>query len=191
MISREQALIEQCLHGDPDAFGELIRPYQDRLFNMLYRLVGHAEEAAELQQESVLRAFRALSAYKGESSFYTWLYRIAVNVVCTNRRKLRHRTISIDAGPGENDVELPDTDTQNNPSHRLEAEEQHRAVEQALASLAEPYRMVVVLKDVEDLKYEQISEILDIPVGTVRSRLHRARTELRERLQPLFEKGLL
>lgn len=189
--TREQALIEKCLGGEVDAFGDLIEPYQDRLFNTLFRLVGRREDAAELLQEAMVRAFRGLKSYQGDASFYTWLYRIAINVALTNQRKQRLRMVSTEGLSDNQRFDLADTEERNQPANNLEMEERRELIQQALETVPESYRAVLVMKDIDGLKYEEIAEILDIPVGTVRSRLHRARNEMRDRLKPLWDKGLL
>lgn len=189
--SREQALIEECLNGQSDSFEELIRPYQDRLYNTLFRFAGSQEDAAELMQESMIRVFRGLRSYKGESSFYTWLYRISLNVAFTSRRRKRLRTQSTQMHADSAEMELPDNSQHSRPGRNLELAEQKEVIQKALEEIAEPYRAVLVLKDIDDLKYEEIAAILDIPIGTVRSRLHRARAELRDRIKPLMDKGII
>lgn len=184
-------LIDECRRGRVEAFGELIQPYQDRLHNTLYRMAGSAEDAAELLQDALIRAFRGLDSYQGESAFYTWLYRIAVNVFFSNRRRRRLRMVrgenraDLDRLPASEDV------ARDRPSRGIEEKELRQTIEQALGAVPDPYRAVLVLKDIEGLKYEEIAEVLRVPVGTVRSRLHRARAEMRERLQPLFDAGVL
>lgn len=187
----EHDLIDACLGGQVDAFGDLIQPYQDRLFNTLYRLLGSQEDAAEILQEALIRAFRALKTYQGGSSIYTWLYRISVNVALSSKRKQRLRSLggqtSLDSAP----CDVPDRDEENRPGRSLELKERQELVQKALAEVGETYRVVLILKDIEGLRYEEIGDILDIPVGTVRSRLHRARAEMREKLQPMLEQDLL
>jgi RNA polymerase sigma-70 factor (ECF subfamily) len=186
--SRDHLLIEECLGGRLDAFGELVLPYQDRIYNTIYRMTGSAEDSAELLQDAMIRAYRGLHSYQGDSSFYTWLYRIAMNVVFSDRRKRRLRLVPTES-LGEIDRILP-PDRQS-PSRGMELDEQRTLIQQALAEVPEPYRAVLVLKDIEGLKYEEIGEILDIPVGTVRSRLHRARSDMRDRLRPLLDAGTI
>jgi RNA polymerase sigma-70 factor (ECF subfamily) len=187
--THDQALIDECLAGRIDAFGELIAPYQDRLFNTLYRVLGHQEDAAEVWQETMIRAFRALGSFHGHASFYTWLYRIAMNEALTRRR--RERSIARQPSTNERMIDSLAGGEGGRPSRELERKEQRQVLEQALASLDETYRSVLVLKDIEGLKYEEIAEILAIPLGTVRSRLHRGRSELRDRLRPLLERGVI
>ncbi|MGL4462956.1 MAG: sigma-70 family RNA polymerase sigma factor [Planctomycetia bacterium] len=188
---REQSLIAECLSGKLDSFGDLIAPYQDRLYNTLFRLTGCREEAAELLQEALIRAYRGLRSYQGDSAFYTWIYRIALNAAFTRKRRAKLRTVSAEAADGSARLDLPDPSADSRPSRGMELDEQRRLVQEALAEVPEPFRTVLVLKDVEGMKYEDIAEVLDVPIGTVRSRLHRARGELRHRLKPLFDDGLL
>lgn len=188
--SRDLSLIEECLDGRLDAFGELIEPYQDRIFNTIYRMTGSTEDAAELLQEAMIRAFRGLKSYQADSAFYTWLYRIALNVVFSNRRRRRVRMVRAeDCSLGR--LDPPDATERSRPSRNLEVAEQREIIQQALEEVPEAYRAVLVLKDIDGLKYEEIAEILDIPLGTVRSRLHRARSEMRDRLKPLMDAGAL
>lgn len=186
---RDRTLIAACLQGHGDAFGALVAPYQDRLYNTLYRLTGREEDAAELLQETMIRAFRGLASYQGESSFYTWLYRIAMNVAFTHQRRRRMRSLGAESVSPPYDV--ADESEHSRPGRHLERAEQRDIIQRALDQLDEPFRAVLILKDIEDLRYEEIAEILDIPVGTVRSRLHRARAEMRELLRPYLEAGTL
>lgn len=191
MSSRDQTLIDECLGGRIDAFGELIDPYADRLFNILFRYCGNKDDASELLQEALIRAYRGLKSYQGGASFYTWLYRVAFNVASTNRRKPKLRMISSEGHPDLGRMEFAEEPEKTQPERHLEQQERQEIIQQALNDVPETYRVVLVLKDVEGMKYEEIAEILEVPVGTVRSRLHRGRSELRSRLLPLMEEGLL
>ena len=188
---RDRALIDECRNGRVDAFGELVEPYQDRLFNTLYRIVGHRDEAGDLLQEAMIRAFRGLKSYQGDSGFYTWLYRIALNVAFTRKRKQTLRVVSTEELGAGTRADLPDEDRSASPAWNMESRERQQLIQKALDAIPETYRTVMVLKDVEGLRYEAIAEILDIPIGTVRSRLHRARGAMRDLLRPMFEAGTL
>jgi RNA polymerase sigma-70 factor (ECF subfamily) len=187
----EAALIADCLNGRLEAFEDLVAPYQDRLFNTILRLCGNADDAAELLQETLIAAFRGLGSFQSEASFYTWVYRVAVNQVFSSRRRQRVPAVSADALAAGGGLEPSDERRDVSPAHRLETGERQALVERTLAELPDDFRTVLVLKDIEGLKYEEIAEILDIPIGTVRSRLHRARADMRERLRPLWESGEL
>jgi RNA polymerase sigma-70 factor, ECF subfamily len=176
-------LIAESLKGETAAFGTLVRRYQDRLYNTVYRLVDNAEDAQDVVQEAFLHAYQALDSFKGDSLFFTWLYRIAVNTAISHKRK-RRIVLSLNAGRnGESGLEPLDDSEATQPGHALEQVEQERRIQKALNQLSPEHRSVLVLKDMEGQKYEEMAEILQVPIGTIRSRLHRARTELREVLQ--------
>jgi RNA polymerase sigma-70 factor (ECF subfamily) len=184
------SLVEACRSGQTEAFGALVRRYQDRLYPTMLRLIGSAEDAEDVLQDAFVRAFERLDQFHGESSFYTWIYRIAVNVALSGHRRRRVR-LSLKPqrmlrarGTAEPADESPDAD----PALQLERAEREQIVEHALNQLAPEHRAVIVLKDFDGHRYEEISGILHIPVGTVRSRLHRARGELRELLRPVIDR---
>lgn len=183
MSADDRRLIAECLAGRSAAFGELVRRYQDRLFHTAYRLTGNAEDAQDVLQEAFLSAYQALEGFKGDSLFFTWLYRIAVNTAITLRRK-RRVAVSIHAGPeGSSAAEPPDLSAESRPGYALERAEEEQVIQEALNRLSPEHRAILVLKEIEGQKYEAIAEILGVPIGTVRSRLHRARLELRELLK--------
>lgn len=188
--SRDQSLIDECLDGRLEAFADLIRPYQDRLFNALFRMLGRHDEAAEVLQDALLRAYRSLKSYKGESAFYTWLYRIAINLAFSARRKDRQRALTTSADTRYSH-QLVDPDLGNQPSRAAELQEQSELIQNALKKVSEPHRVVLVMKEIDGLRYDEIADVLDVPIGTVRSRLHRARAELRDLLHPLLAEGAI
>jgi RNA polymerase sigma-70 factor (ECF subfamily) len=181
-------LIAECLAGDQGAFGVLVSRYQDRLFNTVYRLLENLEDAQDVTQESFVSAYQSLASFKGDAQFFTWLYRIAVNAAISLRRKKR-ATVSLDSTKGQTHSFQPvDESRDTQPGASLERMENEEQIRWALGRLSVEHRAVVVLKDIEELRYEEIAEILKVPIGTVRSRLHRARLELRELLER-FEQG--
>jgi RNA polymerase sigma-70 factor, ECF subfamily len=181
--SDDHRLIRECLKGKTEAFGELVRCYQDRLYRCLYRMFGNAEDTLDTVQEAFLNAFQNLDSFKGDSLFFTWLYRIAVNTAISSKRKQR-MVLSIDASSdSEAAIEPLDPSEYNRPSQALEQAEQEKRIQQALARLSAEHRAVLVMKDMQGEKYETMAEVLGVPIGTVRSRLHRARLELREILE--------
>src|SRR5262245_37899772 len=180
----DSRLIAECLAGDTTAFGELVRRYQDRLYNTVYRLVGNAEDARDVVQDAFLNAYQSLDSFKGDAQFFTWLYRIAFNTSVSLKRKQRV-VLRIETGAAEGGAHEPiDPSESSRPGHALEQAEEERRLHEALQRLSAEHRAVLVLKDLEGLKYEEMAEALQVPVGTVRSRLHRARMELRALLQP-------
>jgi len=178
----DRRLIADCLAGNAAAFGELVNRYQDRLYNTLVRVLDHSEDARDVVQESFLHAYLSLHAFKGDSRFFTWLYRIGMNTAISMKRKqkpvLRLHSRIEEAGA----FEPLDPSEINRPGHALETAEEERRVQEALGRLSQEHRAVLVMKDMDGMKYDEMAEILDVPIGTVRSRLHRARLELRDLL---------
>lgn len=184
----DEPLIEACLAGRTQAFGELVERYQDRLYPTLLRLTGSADDAQDLLQEAFIRAYQKLDKFHGGSSFYTWLYRLAINLALSDRRRRKgRRQARLSEVSPHSMVEPPDPSSLQGPSEKLEEEERNKRVQDALNRLAPDHRAVVVLKDFDGLAYEEIAESLGIPIGTVRSRLHRARSELRTLLRDLLD----
>ena len=185
----DQSLVAACRAGQTEAFGVLVRRYQDRLYPTMLRLTGSADDALDLLQDAFLRAFEKLDGFHGESSFYTWVYRIAVNLALSGRRKRRTvRVVGLDRG--EATLDPPGDPAVTDPTRPIERRERDALIQAALSALADDHRAVVVLKEYDGLRYDEIAAILDVPVGTVRSRLHRARLELRDRLQGIAESGV-
>ena len=182
-VSDDRQLIAECLGGRRDAFGELVNRYQARLYNSAIRLVDHPEDAADVVQESFLNAYQALHSFKGDSEFFTWLYRIAFNTAISLKRKKR-AAVSLDAAGSVGGLEPDDPSEYVKPGAALERTEDERQLQDAINRLSHEHREVIVLKEIEGLKYEDIAEILAVPIGTIRSRLHRARLELRDLLNP-------
>lgn len=186
-MSDDARLIERTLAGEPAAFGCLVQKYQDRLFNALVHISGRAEDARDVVQDAFVQAFCKLEGFRGSSQFYTWLYRIAFNIHVSRRRRERP-SVSIERvretsgdEPGE---DLP-------PAGNLEQQERAAQVREALGRLSEEHRTILVLREIDDLDYEAIAEAMEVPVGTVRSRLHRARMQLRELLEQRVKEDLI
>jgi RNA polymerase sigma-70 factor (ECF subfamily) len=176
-------LVEAALRGDRDAFGDLVGRYQDRLFNTLLRIAGSREDAADAAQDAFVQAYLKLESFRGDSQFFTWLYRIAMNVALSRRRRRRPME-SLDAAKscaGEEPM-----DASAGPDDRMLAHERARQVQAALADLGEGHRKILVLRELEGCSYEVIADILELPVGTVRSRLFRARLQLRDKLRSMW-----
>jgi len=184
--AEDSRLIQECLRGHAEAYATLVRKYQDRLYNTVYRLVGHAEDARDLVQDAFVQAYRSLDRFHGDSAFYTWLYRIALNAAISHKR--RHRVmVSFEAGGQSSSFDPADDTDQTDPSGRMEQDDRDRQVREAIDGLPNEYRAVLVMKEIDGHKYETIAQMLNCPIGTVRSRLHRARLELRDRLKHLME----
>lgn len=177
-------LIRHTLEGDTAAFGQLVNKYQDRLFNTLVHVTSCREEAEDVAQEAFVQAFVKLETFQGNSAFYTWLYRIAFNTAISKRRRKRVEVSVEQTREVSGSEPLDEGDA---PSDRLEREEQASQVHAALSELSEEHRSILVLREMEGCCYETIAEILDLPIGTVRSRLHRARSQLREQLKEVLQ----
>ena len=183
MNTDDRRLIAECLKGRPAAFGELVRCYQDRLYNSIYRVVDNAEDAYDVVQEAFLNAYQSLNSFKGDAEFFTWLYRIAFNTAISLKRKKR-AVLRLEWGPDDKGgLEPADESAYSQPGANLERTEEEAVLQAALNRLSPEHRAVLVLKEIEGQKYEDIAVILDVPIGTIRSRLHRARLELRDLLQ--------
>jgi RNA polymerase sigma-70 factor (ECF subfamily) len=185
----DHSLVQACRAGQTEAFGALVQRYQDRLYPTVLRLIGSAEDAKDVLQDTFLRAFEKLDQFQGDSSFYTWVYRIAVNFALSDHRRHRLRYLARDSSDrsASRHEDPADLSADADPTFLLERAEREQIVQAALEQLCPDHRAIVVLKDFDGHRYEEISTILDIPVGTVRSRLHRARCELRDRLWRLAD----
>lgn len=171
--------IRQTLDGDSEAFGLLVQKYQNRLFNGIVLVMRNRQEAEDVVQEAFVLAYTKLSSFRGHSAFFTWLYRIAYNLAISRLRRQRN-SISLDRQRETIGIDLSATDV--SPSVNLERQEEVSQMYQALDRLTEEHRSILVLREMEGMDYEAIAEVLDLPIGTVRSRLHRARDQLREKL---------
>lgn len=178
----DHQLIAACLQGRTEAFGELVRRYQDRLYNTVYRMLDNADDAQDVVQDAFLHAWQALDRFQGNSLFFTWLYRIAMNSAISLKRKQRV-TLRLEGGPPDEDREPRDPSDLSRPDHAMEKAEQERQLQEALNRLSPEHRAVLIMKDIEGQKYETMADILQVPIGTIRSRLHRARLELRDLLR--------
>lgn len=176
--------IERSVSGDTEAFGCLVSKYQNRLYNSMVHFLRDETEAEDVVQESFVLSFTRLSRFRGNSSFYTWLYRIAVNAAISRRRKKRPR-ISVERDLGDAGAGIDGSGPQ--PGDQLDKDERAGQLHAALSRLSDEHRLILVLREMDGLSYEDISEILKTPVGTVRSRLHRARSQLKDELTTYFE----
>ena len=182
----DRRLIADTLAGRSAAFGELVLRHQDRLFNAVVRVVDNADDAADAVQDAFVNAYQSLASFKGDAEFYTWLYRIAFNTAISLKRK-RKAVVSLDAGrDGEGGLDPADPHGEIGPGADLERGEEEAILQAALNRLSVEHRTVLVLKDIDGLKYEEIADVLGVPIGTIRSRIHRARLELKTLLDPVF-----
>jgi RNA polymerase sigma-70 factor, ECF subfamily len=189
----EAVLVESAQRGDSEAFGGLVVMYQDRLYNVISRLCNSPADVEEIAQEAFLKAFEKIKDFRSKSRFYTWLFRIATNLALTHiRRSKCVKFQSLNAAdekdnlPGSEVVTMKLAEKRNiAPDAAAMTHEMGLRIEAALGELDEQYRVVVVLRDIEDMNYSQIAAILEVPAGTIKSRLHRARCMLRDKLVDL------
>ena len=191
-----RAAFDRARQGDRAAYGQVVRVYHDRLYNAVYRLVRHSEDAADLVQDTFAKGFEKLGEFRGDSGPYSWLFRIAVNASMTHlRRGRRRREILKDAAADPTLSGMTGDGTGwrtgfsaggRDPADATEQSEDQKAVLDALGRLDAEYRALLVMRDLEDFDYKQMAEILDLPLGTLKSRLFRARVALRELLQDHF-----
>jgi RNA polymerase sigma-70 factor (ECF subfamily) len=185
----DKALVERVQRGDRRAFDMLVLKYQHKLVKLISRYVRDPAEVLDVAQESFLKGYRALPHFRGDSAFYTWLYRIAINtaknyLVAQGRRPPDEDIDSRDAEHLEGHSDLKDYAT---PEHLLLRDEIERTVADAIEQLPEDLRTAITLRELEGLSYEEIAQAMDCPIGTVRSRIFRAREAINRRLQPLME----
>ena len=186
----EKALIARCKRGDLDAFNELIKKYEKPVYNFAYRLTGRYDDAQDVAQDAFVRVYNAIGSFRGDASFSTWLFRITTNVFLDERKKTRaHPTSSLDEyiATEESSMARQVEDPSPTPEMLTEGMERSQLLEQAIQSLPEYQRAMVVLYHTEQKSYEEIAEIMDMPIGTVKSRLNRARLALKEKLTPIRE----
>ena len=182
-------IIEITLGGVSEAFGELVEKYQERLYNSIVHLFG-PRDAEDVVQETFIKAFQKLQTFRGTSSFYSWIYRIGFNTAVSHRRRL-DRTLPPTSLDGlEEAVGSQFPDHEKRPDEVLEEKDRARQLQNALNALSETHRTILILREVELLSYEGIADVLSIRVGTIRSRLHRARVCLKEELNRVMRHDL-
>jgi len=187
-IEFDLSLVQRAQKGDKTAFDLLVRKYQHRIAAVVSRFVRDYAECQDVVQDSFIKAYKSLPGFRGESQFYTWMYRIAVNTAKNHLASQKRRPSGTedleDAEHIEGGIYMQDNDT---PEHELLREELAQVVSKALAQLPEEIRQAITLREMEGLSYEEIAEVMNSPVGTVRSRIFRAREAIDARLRPLYE----
>lgn len=182
----EQALIQRCKDGEIDAFDELVTHFEKRVFNFAFRIAGNYDSASDVAQEAFIRVFNSIHTFRGDANFTTWIYRIVTNVYLDERKKAKsHRLTSLDEyiELDENSVTRQIVDENPTPDMVAEHKERDLSVQKAINSLPDYQRIIVTLYHTQNRSYEEIAEILQLPIGTVKSRLNRARLALKEKLE--------
>jgi RNA polymerase sigma-70 factor (ECF subfamily) len=188
----ESALIDRCLSGDETAFDQIVERFQDMVFNLSLRLLGRWDEAHDLSQEVFLQVYRKLGTFRREASLRTWIYRIVVNRAKNRQRWWRRRegemtAVSVEDAERQGSMEITSAvglGDEASPDRVLQQKELSRLLQEAIATLPFDQRTILLLKEIEGLAYDEIARTLDLPLGTVKSRLARARRALRDRLEP-------
>ncbi len=182
-------LVKRFLKGDEQAFNQLVLSYQNRVYGLCYRFLGNLDEAEEVAQEVFLTVYRSLRDFRGESRFSTWLYRVTVNH-CKNRVKYLGRrgyfqsdSIEEPVDTGEGELQKQFVDDEPNPYELLARRELSELIEKKIMELDEDHRAVILLRDIEGLSYQEIAQVLGLKEGTVKSRIHRARAELKAKIE--------
>lgn len=189
----DSQLVRQCQSGEPEAMSCLIVKYQDRVYNTIYKICQNRDDAAELTQDTFVKVLENITTFRKESSFYTWLFRVALNLTlnyCKRRFKLSPVSLDADNERIEKDkgklaAMLADPNAQD-PAAIAQQKELSRLVVSTIGQLSEDFRVVLVLRDIEQMSYAEIADVLQIETGTVKSRLSRARTLLRELLETVL-----
>ncbi|WP_405220113.1 MULTISPECIES: RNA polymerase sigma factor RpoE [Lentisalinibacter] len=184
----DAALVKRVQQGDKQAFNLLVLKYQTKIVNLVMRYVRDPDEANDVAQEAFLKAYRALPRFRGDSAFYTWLYRIAVNtaknyLVAAKRRPVEYDLDLQDPEQYDMQARLKDIDS---PERVLMKDEVQQTINEAIQDLPEDLRTAIVLRELEGMTYEEIAETMECPVGTVRSRIFRAREAISKRIEPLL-----
>jgi RNA polymerase sigma-70 factor (ECF subfamily) len=183
-------LVQRVQHGDKRAFGLLVEKYQRRISRLLARMIANTADIDDVVQEAFIKAYRALPGFRGESAFYTWLYRIAINTAknhfaAQGRRVTADGSLDVDSPESLDDaVQLSDGST---PEAVVQSRQLGEALNRAIESLPEDLRSAIVLRELEGLSYDEIAEAMNCPVGTVRSRIFRAREAIAEQLRPMLD----
>ncbi len=186
----ERIIIDRCKNGDRKAFDTLVHAYEKKVYNLAYRLSGNYDEANDVSVDAFIRVFQAIKLFRGDSHFSTWLFRIVTNVYLDRRKRVQNKQhLSL-----EEYIELEDNtvyrqieDPSPTPGMIVEQREKSQMLQAAIESLPDYQRAMVVLYHTEGLAYEEIASILSLPIGTVKSRLNRARMTLRNKLEPMKE----
>ena len=190
----DAVLIEQYRNGDSEAMERLVLKYQNRIYNVILKICADPDDAAELTQETFVKVIENLDKFEGRSGFYTWTFRIAVNLTlnyCQRNSKLAFR--SLDAEQQQDDDQVKQVlkdflsdDSSPDPAAEVQSKELYRIAARTLMGLDETHRAVIILRDIEGMSYARIAEVLDIELGTVRSRLSRARSKMRDILEAIL-----
>jgi RNA polymerase sigma-70 factor, ECF subfamily len=182
-VTTDEQMVERALSGDPEAFGEIVRRWERRIFALAFGMLGREEDARDATQETFLAAFRNLRGFRGEARVSSWLHRIAVNQCITRQRRAKVRSETALEDEAEKNAAVFALPADVSPARGAEYREVSSAVRRAVGALPADLRQVVVMKEFEELTFQEISDVLDVPLSTVKSRLYTALRQLQMRLQ--------
>lgn len=189
-MSKEAELLKSAKAGSLPAFEELVLCYEKKIYNYCHRMTNNSHDAEDLTQEVFIRVYRSLRSFKGSSQFTTWVYRIAHNICIDRYRRARIPFVSLSSGgfeDDERDMDLPSCDP--SPEDKVISMEEQQMILKCITKLKPKYRSVIVLRDIQHFSYEEIADILNLPMGTVKSQISRARTTLRETIGSALQGG--
>jgi RNA polymerase sigma-70 factor (ECF subfamily) len=186
-VTTDEQMVERALSGDPEAFGEIVRRWERRIFALAFGMLGREEDARDATQETFLAAFRNLRGFRGEAKVSSWLHRIAVNQCITRQRRAKVRSETAIEDEAEKNAAVFALPPDVSPARTAEYREVSSAVRNAVCALPADLRQVVVMKEFEELTFQEISDVLDVPLSTVKSRLYTALRQLQMRLHKFGE----
>ncbi|KAF1084131.1 ECF RNA polymerase sigma-E factor [Sporotomaculum syntrophicum] len=179
----DEVLVQKTKKGDLDAFDELVRRYEGKIYGLAYRFMGNHADASDLAQDTFIRVYQALTGFRGDAAFSTWLYRIATNI-CRDelRKRQRRRSVSMDEMIDFSPTNMPAADGSYSPEEIVQRREMQRQVQLCLNELSDDHRLILILREIQGLSYEEIATALQCSIGTVKSRISRARSALKDRM---------
>ncbi|AGL00774.1 RNA polymerase sigma factor [Desulfoscipio gibsoniae] len=179
----DEVLVQKSKDGDLEAFDELVRRYESKIYGLVYRFMGNHADASDLAQDTFIRLYQALAGFRGDAAFSTWLYRIASNI-CRDeiRKRQRRRSVSMDEMIDASPANVPTADDSYSPEETVQRREMQRQVQFCLNQLSDDHRLILIMREMQGLSYEEIAGVLQCSLGTVKSRISRARNALKERM---------
>jgi RNA polymerase sigma-70 factor (ECF subfamily) len=180
----DEVLVQKSKQGDLDAFNELVLRYESKVYSVAYRFMGNHADASDLAQETFIRLYQALSGFRGDSSFSTWLYRVTANACRDELRKRQRRcNVSMEEMIASSPANMPVADSDYSPEETVQRREVQRQVQDCLNELTDDHRLILVMREIQGLSYEEIAGVLQCSLGTVKSRISRARNALKEKMK--------
>ena len=181
----EKELVRRCKKGDTCAFEELIKAYEKKIYNIAFRMTGDRDDAYDIAQETCIKIYRSIKNFREDSSFATWVYRITSNVCIDEIRKRKNNVVPLAVASDDGEYEIPLADNGKLPEKVYEERDESEAIRSCILDLEDEYRIIIVLRDMQGYTYEEISKMLNINMGTIKSRLNRARNLLKGKIKSM------